>query len=219
MESKPSLMFPKWSNKVAVGSLIFLATGPVYLGLLLAYGANPWALNVGYQPIQPVPYSHALHVGKLGLDCRYCHNTVEKAGFAALPTSEICMNCHTGILPASPKLAPIRESYKNGTPVPWVKVHDIADYVYFNHSIHVNAGVGCVECHGRIDQMETVQTVKPLNMGWCLECHRNPEPSLRPKDQVTNMQWTPPAGVADLGKKLREKYHLNPNTDCVTCHR
>jgi menaquinone reductase, multiheme cytochrome c subunit len=216
------MMFPKWSNKVAVGLLLFLATGPVYVGLLLAYGANPTALNVGYQPTQPVPYSHALHVGKLGLDCRYCHNTVEKTGMASLPTSETCMNCHTAIFPKSPKLAPVRESFNRGTPVPWVKVHNIAGYAYFNHSIHVNAGVGCIECHGRVDQMDVVETVKPLNMGWCLECHRNPEPALRPKNQITNMQWTPPADRADraaLGHELKEKYHVNPNTDCVTCHR
>ena len=199
MDSRPLLTFPKWSNKLALGLLLLLATGPVYLGLLLAYGANPTTLNVGYAPTQPVPYSHALHVGKLGMDCRYCHNTVEKSGMAALPPTETCMNCHTAILPNSAKLAPVRESYKSGMPIPWVKVHDIADYVYFNHSAHVNAGVGCVECHGRVDQMEVVQTVKPLNMGWCLDCHRDPGPSLRPKDQVTNMQWTPPDRSGRLG--------------------
>ena len=150
------MTFPKWSNKLALGLLVLLATGPVYLGLLLAYGANPTTLNVGYAPTQPVPYSHALHVGKLGMDCRYCHNTVEKSGMAALPPTETCMNCHTAILPNSAKLAPVRESYTSGMPIPWVKVHDIADYVYFNHSAHVNAGVGCVECHGRVDQMEVV---------------------------------------------------------------
>ena len=133
MDSKPLLTFPKWSNKLALGSLVLLATGPVYVGLLLAYGANPTTLNVGYAPVQPVPYSHALHVGKLGLDCRYCHNTVEKSGMAALPSTETCMNCHTAILPNSAKLAPVRESYTSGMPIPWVKVHDIADYVYFNH--------------------------------------------------------------------------------------
>ena len=176
MDSRPLYTFPKWANKLALGSLLLLATGPIYAGLLLWYGANPVTLNVGYAPVQPVPYSHALHVGKLGMDCRYCHNTVEKTGMAALPATETCMNCHTNILPKSDKLAPVRESYKSGMPVPWVKVHDLPEYAYFNHSAHVNAGVGCIECHGRIDQMERVETVKPLNMGWCLECHRDPRP-------------------------------------------
>jgi hypothetical protein len=219
MDPKPLFLFPKWANKVVLGALLLLATGPIYAGLLLWYGANPVTLNVGYAPVQPVPYSHALHVGKLGMDCRYCHNTVEKTGMAALPATETCMNCHANILANSPKLAPVRESYKTGMPVPWVKVHDVAEYVYFNHSAHVNAGVGCVECHGRIDLMERVETVKPLNMGWCLDCHRDPRPFLRPKDQVTNILWTPAKDRTALGQELKDKYHVNPNTDCVTCHR
>lgn len=219
MDSKPPLMFPKWSNKLILGVLGFAATGPVYVGLLLAYGANPTTLNVGYAPTQPVPYSHAIHVGKLGMDCRYCHTTVEKTGMAAIPPTETCMNCHKGILPNSEKLAPIRKSYAEGTPVPWVKVHDLADYVYFNHSAHVNAGVGCIECHGSINQMDVVRTVKPMNMGWCLECHRSPEKSLRPKDQVTNMEWKAATDRAALGKELKVTNHVNTNTDCVTCHR
>jgi hypothetical protein len=199
-----------------------LAVLPLYVGLLLAYGANPTSLTVGYAPLQPVPYSHALHAGKLGIDCRYCHTTVEKAGMAALPPTEVCMNCHKAIFPNSAKLAEVRKSFVEGTPVPWVKVHDVADYVYFNHSAHVNVGVGCISCHGPIQQMDTVRIVEPLNMAWCLSCHRNPEPFLRPRDQVTNMDWTPPGtgtAAADLGKELRKKYHVNPSTDCVTCHR
>ncbi len=219
MDPKPLYSFPKWANKFALGSLILLATGPVYAVLLLWYGANPYTLNVGYAPVQPVPYSHALHVGKLGLDCRYCHYTVEKAAWSALPSTETCMNCHTNILPKSEKLAPVRESFKTGLPVPWIKVHDLPEYAYFNHSAHVNAGVGCIECHGRIDQMERVQTVQPLNMGWCLECHRDPGPHLRPKDLVTNMLWTPPADGDSYGQNLKDQYHVNPSTDCVTCHR
>jgi menaquinone reductase, multiheme cytochrome c subunit len=222
MDSKPSFTFPRWSNKAAIGVLLALAALPLYLGLLLAYGANPTSLTVGYQPVQPVPYSHALHAGKLGIDCRYCHTTVETAGMAALPPTEVCMNCHKAIFANSSKLAEVRKSYVEGTSVPWVKVHDMADYVYFNHSAHVTAGVGCATCHGPIQQMEAVRIVAPLNMAWCLSCHRNPEPFLRPRDQATNMDWTPPQGgtaAAALGKELREKYHLNPSTDCVACHR
>ncbi len=224
MDSEPLLTFPRWSNKAAVGALLGLVILPLYLGLLLVYGANPTTLNVGYAPVQPVPYSHAVHVGKLGLDCRYCHTTVENAGMAAVPAVEVCMNCHKAILPDSPKLAEVRKSYVEGTPVPWVKVHDLADYVYFDHSAHVSAGIGCIECHGPIQQMETVRTVRSLSMGWCLECHRDPAPFLRPRDQVTNMDWMPPGGGspkerAALGKQLQENYRVNPSTDCVTCHR
>ena len=132
------------------------------------------------------------------------------------------MNCHKAIQPNSPKLGLVRQSYVEGKPVPWVKVHDLPDYAYFNHSAHVNAGVGCSECHGPVHQMQVVQTVQPLNMAWCLDCHRDPAPYLRPRDQVTNMDWTPAAGEparAELGRELQEKYHVNPNTDCVTCHR
>lgn len=222
MDPQPLLTFPKWSNKAAVGVLLFAATVPVYLGLLLAYGGNPTTLNVGYAPVQPVPYSHALHAGKLGLDCRYCHNTVEQAGMAALPPTEVCMNCHKAIFAKSPKLAEVQKSYVEGTPIPWVKVHCLPDYAYFNHGAHVNAGVGCAECHGRVDKMDTVTTVSPLNMAWCVTCHRDPGPRLRPRDQITNMQWTPPddpQARANLAKDLMEKYHINANTDCVTCHR
>jgi menaquinone reductase, multiheme cytochrome c subunit len=224
MDSKPLPTFPKWSNKAAAAVLLGLLALPLYLGVLLAYGANPTTLNVGYAPVQPVPYSHAVHVGRLGMDCRYCHTTVEKAAMAALPSTDICMNCHKAILPNSPKLAEVYRSYVEGSPVPWVKVHDLADYVYFDHSAHVNAGVGCIECHGRVQQMEVVATAEPLNMAWCVKCHRDPAPALRPREQVTNMDWTPPAGDdarvrRALGQELQERYHVNPGTDCVICHR
>lgn len=218
MDSKPLLTFPKWSNRAAWGILLMSATVPAYVGLVLAYGANPTTLGVGYEPVQPVPYSHALHVGKLGLDCRYCHTTVEKAAMAALPSTDVCMNCHKAILSSSPKLAEVFRSYVEGSPVAWIKVHDLPDYVYFNHSAHLNAGVGCVECHGPIQQMDVVRTVQPLHMAWCIECHRQSGPRLRPRDQVTNMDWSDPARTA-LGRELQAKYHVNPNTDCVTCHR
>ena len=234
MDPEPLLTFPKWSNKAALGVLAGLAILPLYVGILLAYGANPTTLNVGYAPVQPVPYSHALHVGKLGLDCRYCHTTVETAAMAAIPHTEVCMNCHKGIFANSPKLAKIRQSYAEGSPVPWIKVHDLPDYVYFDHSAHLTAGVGCIECHGPIQQMETVRLVKPLNMAWCLACHRNPAPYLRPRDQLTNMDWVrPPADVrgqtgggvataADVElspSQLMQNYRVHPSTDCVTCHR
>jgi menaquinone reductase, multiheme cytochrome c subunit len=222
MDSKSLFTFPRWSNAATVGILLGLATLPVYLGLLLAYGADPTTLTVGYAPVQPVPYSHAVHVGRLGLDCRYCHTTVENAAMAALPPTDVCMNCHKAILPRSAQLGEVQKSYVEGSPIAWIKVHDLADYVYFDHSAHVSVGVGCIECHGPVQQMETVQTVQPLNMAWCVKCHLDPASSLRPRDQVTNMDWTPPSdrqARTALGKKLMEDYHVHPSTDCIACHR
>lgn len=193
---------------------------PVYVVLLAAYGASPEATDVGYQPVQPVPYSHALHAGQLGMDCRYCHTTVETAARAALPPTKVCMNCHATIFGQSTKLAAIRDSFASGMPVEWVRVHDLADYVYFNHSAHVRRGVGCATCHGRVDRMEVVFQVKPLSMGWCLECHRQPELYLRPNDEITNMTFQPPGGdQLALGRRLKEQNNIRSLTDCSTCHR
>src|SRR5271170_2144881 len=198
MNAKPMLVFPKWANTVTAGVLFVMTVAPLYLGTLIAYGLNPVSLAVGYSPVQPVPYSHALHAGKLGIDCRYCHTTVERANFASIPPTETCMNCHTNIRSQSDKLEPIRNSWATGKPVEWIKVHDLAQYVYFSHQAHVNHGVGCIECHGRIDQMEQVYQAKPLSMGWCLDCHRDPGSHLRPKDvSPTDMHWTP-AMVPDM---------------------
>ena len=231
MDLKPLFVFPRWSNKVVLGLLMFLSVFPLYAGVLVAYALDPVTLNVGYQPVQPVPYSHALHAGQLGIDCRYCHNTVEKAGFAALPPTETCMNCHRAIRPNSTKLKPLIDSYETGIAIKWVKIHDLPDFVYFYHSAHVNAAISCVECHGNINHMDVVYQVKPLNMAWCLQCHRSPDAHIRPKDQVTNLDWVPPglpenasesdiaAAKLALGKQLRDKYHINPSVDCVTCHR
>jgi hypothetical protein len=185
-------------------------------------GGSPQATAVGYQPPQPVPYSHALHAGKLGIDCRYCHTTVEVAAHAAVPPTQTCMNCHAKIRAESPKLIPVRESYATGLPVPWVRVHDLPDYVYFNHSAHVRRGVGCVECHGRVDTMEVVTQVERLSMGWCLDCHRNPERHLRPPEVVTRMDWVAPEAPEApevYGGRLRQANNINPSTDCWTCHR
>ncbi len=212
-------MFPKWTNALRPVLAAALVLVPAYLVVLLAYGASPRTTNVGYRPVQPVPYSHALHAGQLGIDCRYCHNTVEVAAHAALPPTQTCMNCHARIRTTSPKLLPVRESYATGLPIPWVRVHDLPDYVYFDHSAHVRRGVGCVECHGRVDTMEVVTQVHRLSMGWCLDCHRHPEPHLRPPDMVTKMDWVPPEDPETYGRQLRHANNINPPTDCWTCHR
>lgn len=209
-------VFPRWANKTVHVAGAVLGIAPLYLIALVWYGASPKTTDVGYAPEQPIPYSHALHAGELGLDCRYCHTTVESGAMAALPPTETCMNCHARVRTGSPKLAPLRESWAKGTAVEWLKVHDLPDYVYFNHSAHVRRGVGCASCHGRVDQMPVVYQHETLSMGWCLDCHRAPEGHLRPLDQVTNMGFKPNASE---GAKLREERNINPSTDCSTCHR
>lgn len=211
-------LFPEWTEtfKKWVGLLVLGA--PVYLIALVAYGVTPQAIRIGYQPKQPVPYSHAMHVGELGLDCRYCHNTVEGSSHAAVPPAGTCMNCHTGIHPDSVNLLPVREAVANDTPLAWVRVHDLPDYVYFNHSAHVTRGVGCESCHGRVDLMEEVYQAEPLTMQWCLDCHNEPEKHLRPLGEVTTMGYQAKDQLV-LGRQLAQQYNINPSTDCSTCHR
>jgi hypothetical protein len=220
-QDRPSVfLFPKWVDRLRdVLGIVFLGVAPIYVIALVWYGGSPKTTDVGYAPVQPVPYSHALHAGVMGMDCRYCHTTVEVAAHAAIPPTQTCMNCHAKIRATSPKLAAVRESYATGMPIPWVKVHDLPDYAYFNHSAHVRAGVGCVECHDRVDKMEVVYQAQPLSMGWCLDCHRNPEPRLRPPELVTKMDWQPAEDRAVLGKRLRAANNINPRQDCSTCHR
>ncbi|MBC7783311.1 MAG: cytochrome c3 family protein [Burkholderiales bacterium] len=184
-------VFPKTTNLLLPILVLLIVGGATYVPIVGALGASPENTDVGYQPIQPVPYSHALHVGQLGLDCTYCHTTVDKAAFAAIPPTQTCMNCHTNVRQASEKLQPVRDSWATGKSIEWVKVHDLPDFAYFNHSAHVNKGVSCVECHSRVDRMgeEGVHQAKNLSMAWCLDCHRNPTGVLRPRDQVTNLGW------------------------------
>lgn len=212
-------IFPQWIDRARpiVGALLVFVPG--YLAAMAYYGGAPETTDVGYAPKQPVPFSHALHAGELGLDCRYCHNTVDKAAHAAIPPTGTCMNCHATIATDSPRLLPVRESYATGKPIPWVRVHDLPDFAYFDHSVHVNKGISCVECHGRVDTMDRVTQVETLRMGWCLECHRNPEPRLRPKEFVTKLDWVSDEDPVALGKRLRQEYNVNPSTDCTTCHR
>jgi len=219
-DSSSPFVFPKWVDELKP-LLVALSLGlPVFLVALVWYGGSPATTDVGYEPVQPVPYSHLLHAGQLGIDCRYCHNTVEIAAHAAIPPTQTCMNCHTNIKSASPKLLTVRESNASGLPVPWVRVHDLPDFVYFNHSAHVQRGVGCAECHDRVDKMEVVRQTQKLSMGWCLDCHRNPERHLRPPELVTQMDWPPPGIDREVeGRRVREQYALNPSEDCSTCHR
>jgi hypothetical protein len=217
-----SNLFPKSANKLPLQILIFLGLTVGIVSAGITYYATPKYTRVGYAPDQPVPFSHALHSGQLGLDCRYCHSNVEKSGHSNVPTAQTCMNCHNQIKTDSPLLAPVRESYASGNPVPWVKIHQAPDYVYFNHAVHVARGVSCVECHGQINEMEVVHHAKPLSMGWCLECHREPEKVLRDPALVTNLDWKHPEGAEgqlEQGKKFVHDWNVQPPQSCSGCHR
>ncbi|WP_309380089.1 cytochrome c3 family protein [Cerasicoccus frondis] len=214
-------IFPKWSNTAPIKIVICLclAVGTVVAGV--TYYATPKYLRVGYQPIQPVSFEHSLHVDQLGLDCRYCHTFVDRSEHSNVPAASTCMNCHSLIKTDSPKLAPIRNSYESGEPVPWVKIHRTPDYVYFNHSVHINRGVSCVHCHGQINEMEEVYHAKPLSMSFCLECHRNPENFIRPVDEVTNLNFRYDSREEQIeqGTKFVHDWKVNPPQSCSGCHR
>lgn len=212
-------IFPRWFNGLRFLAGGLALGGGVYVVALFAWGASPATVSTGYAPEQPVPFSHALHAGELGLDCRYCHTTVEVAARAAVPPTETCMNCHLRVRTTSEALKPVQDSWITGDPVRWKRVHDLPDYVYFNHSAHVARGVACVSCHGRVDTMERVRQEAPLSMGWCLDCHRDPAPHVRPADKVTAMDWSPDRPAAEIGAEILRDRHLQPSTDCSTCHR
>jgi hypothetical protein len=198
---------------------VMLIGGAVTAGVW--YYFTPKYTRVGYQPIQPVAFSHAIHAGQLGVDCRYCHTGVEKSWFSNIPASSTCMNCHNQVLKDDSRLALVRESAASGKPIPWVQVHKVPDFVYFNHSVHVNRGISCVECHGRIDQMDEVYHAKPLSMAFCLECHRHPETKLRPLDKITDLQWQPESEAAQLqfGNQKKTDWKVESLQTCAACHR
>ncbi len=209
--------FPPWTNLIRPALGVAVPGGVLYATLIVTFGFSPNATDVGYAPEQPVEYSHRLHAGELGMDCRYCHNTVDRQTHAAVPATETCMGCHARIHTESAKLAAVRESFATDMSIPWVRVHDLPDYAYFDHSAHVLKGVGCESCHGRIDTMEVVYQKEPLSMGWCLKCHRNPEPNLRPSEFVTVMNYQPKS--ADEGAQLAKANNIKPPEECSGCHR
>lgn len=212
-------VFPKWTNTIRPAVALTALVGPVWLILLVAYGASPQTTDVGYAPKQPVEYSHALHAGELGLDCRYCHWPVENGAKAAIPPTSVCMNCHQTIRTYSAKMAPVLDSHTSGMPIPWVRVHDLPDYVYFNHSAHINRGVACTTCHGRVYTMDVVRQVQPLSMSWCLDCHRQPEKYLQPLETLPDRTYVQPENQLEVGRRVREELNINPSTDCSACHR
>ena len=202
--------------RIGLGVTFGLVVGGISL---LAHLGRPEVTDAGYQPKQPVPFSHKLHAGNLGMDCRYCHSTVERAAHAAVPATDTCMNCHQRVRKQSELLAKVRESAAADKPIPWVRVHKVPEYAYFNHQAHLTAGVSCVSCHGRVDQMKEVRQVAPLSMGWCLDCHRNPAPHLRPREYLTQLGWQPSRDAAEIGREIMAANTIQPPQHCSGCHR
>ena len=215
-----SQIFHRSANTIArvsiFGAVFFLA-GLFYL--FDAVNRSPWVTGAHVAREQPIQFSHERHVAGNGIDCRYCHTSVETSSYAGIPPTKTCMNCHSQIWNQSPTLEPVRASFRNETSIPWVRVHDLPDFVYFNHSAHVNKGVGCSTCHGRVDRMPLVWQVQSLQMEWCLDCHRHPERYVRPREEVYNIAYEPPADHVQQGRELVKQYDIHTRTSCSTCHR
>ncbi len=203
--------------KVTVLGAVFIVALIAYL-LILVFRSD-YLTEVNVVREQPVQFSHKHHVSGLGIDCRYCHTSVETSSFAGLPSTDTCMSCHREIWAGSPMLEPVRASFRTNTPLKWTRVHDLPDFVYFDHSIHVAKGVGCGTCHGRVDQMPLMWRENTLLMQWCLNCHRAPERYVRPQSAIFQMDWTPPSNQLEVGRQLVQANHIRRLTDCDTCHR
>ncbi len=203
-------------SKVSIFGALFAAAGGLY-GIALV-NRSSYVSQAGVARDQPVPFSHKHHAGELGIDCRYCHTSVETSANAGFPPTQTCMNCHSQIWSLSPMLEPVRSSWRTGESIGWTKVYDLPDFVYFNHSIHIAKGVGCASCHGRIDKMSLTSQQPSLHMEWCLGCHRDPGPSLRPRSEVFNMDWEP-VDRRNLGAELVSTHKIQSREDCTVCHR
>jgi hypothetical protein len=212
--------FSASANTISRFALLGIVCG---LGGIAAFGywiaESPYETRQDVPREQPVPFSHEHHVGGLGIDCRYCHTTVETSSFANIPATKICMNCHSQMWAVAPALEPVRQSYRTGKSVQWTRVHDLPDFVYFDHSVHVHEGIGCSTCHGQVDKMPLTWQASSLRMQWCLDCHRDPARFVRPRDRVFDMSYVPPRNQAALGKRLVAEYGIQSLTSCSTCHR
>jgi hypothetical protein len=215
----PQIFHPSTNtiSRVSIFGTLFLLGGALYL--LAEINRSPYVTQAHVAREQPVPFSHAHHVGGIGIDCRYCHTSVEDSYFAGIPPTKTCINCHNQLWADSPTLEPVRESFRTGRSIEWARVHKLADFAYFDHSIHVHKGVACVTCHGRVDRMPLMWQESSLLMEWCLDCHRHPEKNLTPREHVFAMDWTAPADREALGRKLLRDYDVRTRTDCSTCHR
>ena len=210
-------VFPPWSNTATriVLAIVFVGLAAVVTGPII-YARSPFGTGK-YEPLlQPIAFDHRHHVRDDGIDCLYCHEDAERSPYAGIPATERCMGCHNQIWNDTPSIAPLRDSFTTGQPIRWQRVHSLPDFVYFDHSIHVNRGIGCVSCHGRVDEMAAVYQVHRLSMSWCLDCHRDPTPNLRPRDRITSMTWSgSPAEIADLARQYKPRSLVH----CSTCHR
>jgi hypothetical protein len=204
-------------SRVSIFGGAFFAAGALWL--LAVINRSGYVTNQDVAREQPVQFSHKHHAGELGIDCRYCHTSVEVSPVASVPPTKTCINCHSQIWAQSEFLEPVRASLRTDESIRWIRVNDLPDFVYFNHSVHVHKGIGCVSCHGRVDQMNQLYQAAPLVMEWCLGCHRDPEAHVRPREQVFNMAWEPPADQGTLSRELLKAYDVHPRTDCSTCHR
>jgi hypothetical protein len=216
-----SQIFKRSTNSLARTSILVgvVALAAVGGALFELVADSTYATRQGDAREQPIPFSHAHHVGSMGIDCRYCHTSVENADWSVIPPTKTCMNCHSQVWINSPTLEPVRESFRTNQSIKWTKVYDLPDFVYFNHSIHVKKGVGCETCHGRIDEQALTWQEPSLQMRWCLDCHRAPEKYLRPRDQITKMGYVPPEPQETLGPRLVKEYHVQKLDTCWTCHR
>ncbi len=214
-------LFPKSANTLPAKLLIILGVLTVTVVAGVTYYFTPKYTRVGYMPTQPVAYNHYLHAEQLGIDCRYCHTHVDSSGHANVPDAATCMNCHSYVKSDSPQLEPIRVSYETGEAVEWVRIHAMPDYVFFNHAVHVNRGVSCVDCHGNVNEMEVVWHDKPMSMAWCLDCHRSPEEYIRPLEHVYDLNWTPENAEAhaEWAREHVVSWNVNPPQSCSGCHR
>ena len=206
-----------FANVTIIGAVVVVG---LLLTILLNINRIDYVSQVGMSKDQPVPFSHKHHVTGMGIDCRFCHTTVEETAFAGIPPTETCMSCHSQIWTEAPILEPVRASYRDNTSIQWTRIHDLPDFVYFRHDIHINKGIGCETCHGRIDRMPLARKAETLNMEWCLDCHRDPSKFIRPREEVFNMAWTPPVDQEAAGRKLVQQYGIQKSqlTDCSVCH-
>ena len=213
-------LFPPWTNTAFRVALAGAALAPIAgVALLMLYARSPLHDDLARPVVQPVDFDHRHQVVDDGIDCRYCHSIVESSSSAGVPSPAVCMSCHSQIWNKSPILDPVRHAYFTGEPLGWKRVHRLPDFVYFDHSIHAAKGVGCESCHGRVDRMAAIQKVEPLTMGFCLDCHRDPAPRLRPRDAVTLMGWKPVGDPRLLGEELESRYDVHTRTSCTACHR
>ena len=204
-------------SKVSLAGALLVVGGLIAFAMML--GRSSYVTRAHEFVEQPVQFSHRHHVMDDGIDCRYCHTSVETSAFAGIPPTKTCMNCHSQIWSQAPILEPVRASFREDRPLRWIRVHDLPDFVYFNHSVHVKKGMGCETCHGRIDEMPLTMQENSLQMEWCLNCHRNPEQYVRPREEVFTMGYRPEVPQSVIGPRLIERYGINPSTSCSTCHR